>query len=102
MKTFEQICHQIEAGEFEFTRHALQRLVERNISEVEIRQVGENGQLIEDYPDDKYTPSCLIFGLTEKKRAIHIQVSYADTPMVRIITLYEPDPAEWIEFRERR
>jgi hypothetical protein len=102
MKTFEQICHQVAAGEFEFTRHALRRLVERNISEAEIRQAAENAQLVESYPEDKYTPSCLIAGFTGKKRPLHLQVSYADTPMVRIITLYEPDPNEWIAFTKRR
>jgi len=65
MKTFEQICHQIIAGEFEFSLHALRRSVERNISEAEIRQMAEQAQLVEDYPDDKYTPSCLIFGVTK-------------------------------------
>lgn len=102
MKSLEQIRRQLAAGEFEFSRHALKRSVERNISDEEIRQAAQNVQMIEDYPEDKYSPSCLIFGLTNKKRPIHLQVSYADTPMVRIITLYEPDPDEWIEFRVRR
>jgi hypothetical protein len=102
MKTFEQICRHLSVKEFEFSRHALKRAVERNISESEIAQMAENAELIEDYPDDKYSPSCLILGFTRRKRPLHIQVSLADTPMVRIITLYEPDPAEWIEFRKRR
>ena len=102
MKTFEQICRQLSAGEFEFSRHALKRAVERNVSDSEIAQVSETAELIEDYPDDKYSPSCLILGFTKQNRPLHIQVSFADTPMVRIITLYEPDPEEWIEFRKRR
>jgi hypothetical protein len=102
MKSLEQISRQLTAGEFEFTRHAFKRSVERNISESEIREIASGVELIEDYPDDKYSPSCLIFGLTEESRPLHIQVSYADTEMVRIITLYEPDPEEWIDFRKRR
>lgn len=102
MKSLEQICRQLAAGEFEFTRHAFKRSVERNISESEIREIASGVELIEDYPHDKYSPSCLIFGLTEGDRPLHIQVSYADTEMVRIITLYEPDPEEWIDFRKRR
>lgn len=102
MKAFEQICHQLSAGEFEFSRHALKRAVERNISDNEIVQAAENAEWIEDYPDDKYSPSCLILGFTRENRPLHLQVSFADTPMVRIITLYEPDPVEWIEFRKRR
>ena len=102
MKTLEQIRHQLSIGEFEFSRHALKRAVERNISESEIAQLSEDADLIENYPDDKYSPSCLILGFTHDNRPLHIQVSFADTPMVRIITLYEPDPDEWIEFRKRR
>ncbi len=102
VKTFEQIRQQLQDGEFDFTRHALKRVVERNISELEIREASENAQTIEDYPEDKYSPSCLIFGQTKSKRPIHLQVSLADAEYVRIITLYEPDPAEWIDFRERR
>ena len=102
MKTIEQILRQLADGEFELTRHALRRIVERNISESEIRQAAKNGYLIEDYPDDKYSPSCLILGFTQAGRPLHIQVSYAETEKVRIITLYEPDPEEWIEFSRRR
>ncbi|RIK29781.1 MAG: hypothetical protein DCC56_12175 [Anaerolineae bacterium] len=102
MKSLEQIRRQLVAGEFEFSRHALKRAVERNISETEIRDAAKNAELIEDYPQDKYSPSCLIFGLTKDNRPMHIQVSYADTERVRIITLYEPDPEEWINNRERR
>jgi hypothetical protein len=102
MKTLEQIRLQLLAGEFEFSRHAFKRAVERNISDSEIAQVSQNTELIEDYPADKYSPSCLILGFTHENRPLHIQVSYADTPMVRIITLYEPDPEEWIGFRKRR
>lgn len=102
MKTFEQIRRQLSIGEFEFSRHALKRAVERNISSGEITQAAETAELIEDYPDDKYSPSCLILGFTKENRPLHIQVSFAETPTVRIITLYEPDPQEWIEFRKRR
>ena len=102
MKPFAEICHQLSAGEFEFSRHAFKRVVERNISNDEITQLSEKAELIENYPEDKFSPSCLILGFTHKNRLLHIQVSFADTPLIRIITLYEPDPKEWIEFRKRR
>lgn len=102
MKTFVQICWQLASGEFEFSRHGLQRAAERNVAEQEICQMAENAQIIENYPEDKYTPSCLILGFTKTNRPLHLQVSYAETDMVRIITLYEPNPQEWIEFSTRR
>jgi hypothetical protein len=102
MKSLEQILQQIRTGEFEFTKHAFKRSVERNISDEEIIQAGYNARLIEDYPEDKYAPSCLLLGFTYLERPLHLQVSYIDSPMVKIITLYEPDLAEWEAFSKRR
>ena len=90
------------AGEFEFSRHALKRAVERNIGEQEIRQAGMGASVIEDYPHDKYSPSCLLLGFARTGRPLHIQVSLADTSFVRIVTLYEPSAAEWIDYSQRR
>lgn len=103
MKPLADIRVQLAAGLFEFTQHALRRVVERNISEIEIRQAGARAVIIENYPADKYSPSCLLFGLTLGQRPLHLQVSRAsDQPMVKIITLYEPNPSEWIDFVQRR
>ena len=102
MKTIEQVRSQLNAGDFDFSRHALRRVVERNISEQEIRQAGLHATVIEDYPSDKYSPSCLLLGFTLTGKPLHIQVSLADTELVRIITLYEPSPNEWIDYSRRR
>ena len=40
MKTLAQVRHDLAAGDFEFSRHAFRRAVERNISELEIREAG--------------------------------------------------------------
>jgi len=76
--------------------------VERNISEQEICAAGAQAEIIEEYPEDKYSPSVLLLGFTSAGRPLHIQVSAGDSDLTRIITLYEPDLAEWAEFRERR
>ena len=102
MKTLEQVRTQLSAGEFEFSRHALKRVVERNISDQEIRQAGVQANVVEDYPEDKYSPSCLLLGFTQTGRPLHIQVSLAETELVKIITIYEPDPSEWINYSQRR
>ena len=102
MKTLEKVRSQLSTGEFEFSRHALKRVVERNIGDQEIRQAGMQANIIEDYPDDKYSPSCLLLGFTTTGRPLHIQVSLAETELVKIITTYEPDPSEWINYSQRR
>ena len=57
MKTLDDIRRQLAAGEFEFSRHAFKRAIERSISESEIQQAGARANIIEDYPDDKYAPA---------------------------------------------
>jgi len=64
--------------------------------------VAGKSEVIEDYPEDKYGPSCLLLGYTKAERPLHIQCSYPSRPLVKIITLYEPDPDLWIGFRTRR
>ena len=102
MKTVEELCRQLSAGQFEFSRHAFRRAVERNISDSEIREAGANARIIEDYPDDKYAPSCLLLGFSKARRPLHMQVSYLDSELVKIITVYEPGPGEWYDYERRR
>lgn len=102
MKTLAQIQQRLADGEFEFSRHAFRRAVERNISEVEIREAGKKAEVIEDYPEDKYSPSALLLGFALNGRALHFQVSLDETALVKIITIYEPDVDEWIDYRQRR
>jgi Domain of unknown function (DUF4258) len=102
MKSLTEIRQQLQAGSFEFTRHAFKRAIERNISEQEIREIADNLEVIEDYPDDKYSPSSLLLGFTKGDRALHIQVSRMESDTTKIITLYEPDKSEWIDYKTRR
>ena len=60
------------------------------------------GEIVEDYPDDKYGPSCLIFGYTQAGKPLHIQCSYPSRTLVKIITIYEPDADRWIDFKVRK
>jgi hypothetical protein len=88
---------------FEFSKHAVDQSIIRRILVREIREAIANGRIIEDYPDDKYGPSCLILGLTQAQRPVHIQCSYPSRPMIKIITLYEPEADKWSsDFTKRR
>lgn len=90
------------AERFEFSHHALDQSMLRMISVREIREAIQTAILIEDYPDDKYGPSCLLLGFTLAARPLHVQCSYPTRPIVKVITVYEPDPADWIELRVRK
>ena len=43
-----------------------------------------------------------IWECSQIERPIHIQVSLADTEFVKIITVYEPNEDEWIDYSKRR
>ena len=98
----EEVRRKIAHGMYEFSEHAVGQTVIRHISVQEIREAVANGAMIEDYPDDKYGPSCLLLGFTQARRPLHVQCSYPARPLVKIITVYEPDPDLWIDFRVRR
>jgi len=95
MPNIEEIQYKIANNQFELSKHAVDQSISRQIRLQEIREAIANGQIIEDYPNDKYAPSCLICGLTKTGKTIHIQISYPSRPLVKIITVYEPDPQKW-------
>ena len=45
----------------------------RRINVKETQELFGDAEVIEDYPEDKYGPSCLILGKTREGRALHIQ-----------------------------
>ncbi|EAZ92085.1 DUF4258 domain-containing protein [Crocosphaera chwakensis] len=89
-------------NQYEFSEQAINQTLLRQISVYEIKQAVLQGKLIEDYPDDKYGPSCLIFGLTEQKRPLHIHCSYPTRSLIKIITVYQPSSKLWINYEQRR
>ena len=97
-----EIRERFRNGLFEFSKHALDQSIIRQITVSELREAIESGKIIEDYPNDKYGPSCLILGYTENDRPVHVQCSYPSRPIIKVITLYEPDPELWIDFETRR
>jgi hypothetical protein len=90
-----EIRQKFVQDQFEFSNHAVDQSILRKVRVQEIREAIANGQIIEDYPQDKYGPSCLILGLTKARRPIHIQCSYPTRSLIKIITVYEPDLSKW-------
>ena len=97
-----ELRSKIAHGRFEFSQHAVDQSIIRHISVQEIREAFANSQIVEDYPDDKHGPSCLVLGFTLAARPLHMLCSHPSRPLVKIVTLYEPDPDRWIDYRTRR
>lgn len=79
MNLIEGIRAKVAGNDFEFAQHAVDQSIVRAISVHELRQVVAAGEVIEDYPDDKYGPSCLLLGFTDVGRPLHnpVQLSFA-------------------------
>ncbi len=99
-ESISKVRERILNGEYRFSDHAVKRMIQRSIGRHEVEEVVLNGEIIENYPEDKYSPSCLIYGETKSGRKLHVQVCFP--PKVVVITLYEPDIKEWIDNRIRR
>ena len=103
MGVLEGIRDKILQRQYELSKHAVDQSIVRRISLAELEQaIANRPEVIEDYSDDKYGPSCLILGFTAGGRPLHVQCSYPSRPVIKIITLYEPDPALWNDFRVRK
>jgi hypothetical protein len=103
MSMLEHIRVKVLSRQFEFSKHAVDQSIIRDIAVAEVEQaISSPCQVIEDYPEDKYGPSCLILGFTEAGRPLHIQCSYPTRSLIKIITLYQPDPNLWSGYRIRK
>ena len=98
----EDIQAQVRARIYHYTLHAGDRMTQRHISvrDVEEAVLSDRAQVIEDYPDDPRGPSCLILGFAANGRPYHVQCTYP--PAGAVVTAYDPDQHEWIDWRIRQ
>lgn len=85
-----------------FRVHALKRMFERDISDIDVARVIDSGEVIKEYPEDTPYPSKLLKGFSSGK-ILHVVVAenYEDKETM-VITVYEPDPNIWDpEFRRK-
>ncbi len=86
-----------------FSEHAVHQTVrpDRMIGPTEGHSVIEQGEVIENYPEDARGHSCLVLGRGEGGRPIHV-VCAPNDEYLAIITAYLPDPEVWSpDFRRR-
>ncbi|MCC7163596.1 MAG: DUF4258 domain-containing protein [Anaerolineae bacterium] len=93
----------MRARQLIFRVHAIKRMFQRSITIEQVRAVLEQGEVIEDYPDDTPYPSRLLLGWIDQ-RPLHVVAAYnAEQQQVIIITAYEPEAERWDrEFKRRK
>ena len=99
----EDIIRAIREGRVHITDHAQNEAEEDQLSYDDISASVYQGEVIEDYPDDRPFPSCLIYGNTYSQEPVHSVWAYnKEGGRAILITVYRPDPARWIHWRVRR
>ena len=85
-----------------WTLHAINRLIERNILQDDVKSAILNGEIIETYESDYPYPSCLILGISYSGVLLHIVCGINDYELW-IITAYYPSKNDWDDnYRTRR
>ena len=86
-----------------FLPHAIRQMSrpERLITTSDIWRVINDGEVIEDYPEDVGGHSCLLLGWGADQRPLHLVCSPKDDYLA-LITAYLPDEDEWSDDFRRR
>jgi hypothetical protein len=97
----ERIHAQAAIGNVRITQHAQQEMVDEDATLDEVLQAATVGQILENYPEHPRGACCLLNGLTQKGRPLHIVCTTAQ-PVLIIITVYEPKRPKWVTPTQRR
>lgn len=82
--------------------HALKRLRERHITRDDYKNSIYTGEIIEYYPEDYRTPSCLVSSVNLNNKPLHTVSGY-DDDIIYAVTAYYPNIEEWDNnFKTRR
>lgn len=84
-----------------WTNHSLNRLHQRNILVLDVKQAIINGRIIEYYYDDYPYPSCLILGCNKNNKKLHVVCGVSEE-LVYVITAYYPEENKWEKDMETR
>lgn len=91
----------VAMGRVRLTRHAHERMVEQGISLSETIEAATEADMLEHYPEHRRGPCCLLNGVTNGGRPLHL-VCTTVQPMLIIITVYEPSPPKWTTTTQRK
>ena len=88
------IQEKIKQGRYILSFTHTEKLRQRRIKAEHIEQAISTGMIVEDYPEDRRGPSCLILGFTGE-RPLHVVCGRLDADEILVITAYEPNATEW-------
>jgi hypothetical protein len=96
----EKIADLIRKRKYRLTVHAQKRMDQRGITLDELKEIFMNGAIVEEYPDDKPYPSCLIMGRIRGGFPLYAVVGVEK--IIHVITVHWLDPSKWLDPKTRR
>jgi hypothetical protein len=73
------------------------------ITDNEVGEAMESPEILADYPDDRPYPSCLLLGFTKATRPLHLVAAFDESDRkIVVVTVYQPDPDQWEDYRRRK
>ena len=99
----EQLVRALSTGRVRVSDHADEEAHNDGLSYEEIVDSVRRGEIIEDYPEDRPYPSCLVYGENQKGEPIHSVWAYNEEKKATVlIAVYRPDPRRWTNWRKRK
>jgi Domain of unknown function (DUF4258) len=99
----DEVAMAVQNGSIEWQKHALERMLEREISRDIVKQALLSGEIIEDYSEQKPYPGALFLGWVHEK-PLHVVIALDEfNNFCFIITAYKPDLEHFeTNFKTRR
>lgn len=99
----ESVSEYVNQNRVRWQKHALERMMERDIFRDDVKQALLEGEVIEEYPDDRPHPSGLFLGFIAGE-PLHVVVSIdSASHWCYIITAYKPDSKYFeVDFKTRK
>ncbi|MSQ28418.1 MAG: DUF4258 domain-containing protein [Dehalococcoidia bacterium] len=70
-----QVARAVAAGRYRYTYHGAQQRIARRIQRDDVETALANGAVIEDYPDHRFGPACLVLGRAASGEPLHVVCS---------------------------
>lgn len=106
MEWLDRLRDWFECEQVYYTQHARFEMEHEEFGRIRDAEVFEavcTGEVIAEYPEDRPYPSILVYGLTQANRPLHLVCALDEEGgQAIVITVYEPDPERWVEYRERK
>lgn len=98
----DEIIEAIQLEQVRITDHADEEADNDELDIEDVLQSVFNGEIIEQYRDEKSYPRCLIYSQYRAQLPIHSVWEYnRATGWAVLVTVYRPDPKRWLSWRKR-